>query len=376
MAGQIDPIRAELVGWTPRVPRNLLASLPPLGRKTAPKLPQNISFSPPLSAHPCYQCQEKCLPHRRPVSWSPLILQRCRLRCLPRGHPLKISRTFELPVGERDGSHPLTAFARAPRTTEPRSLHYLYDSLPPTPALCAQLLFHQLIQGHFSFVVHPTVATAPRSIWPAKMSRFSTGRLLAQNLFQAFNKPVFPSATPVWTRAFSQTAARRDADSESSAKLMESLTRGIVGMAADPTDLTGDKLATNIGLRDTEDEPYHFHIYSHKHNTHITVTKPNRDALISLSCGNLGFKKSNRKHYDSAYQLGAYVVDKMHQMNLHNKIKKMEVVLRGFGPGREAVIKVLLGNEGRMLRSSIVRVSDATRLKFGGTRSKKPRRLG
>lgn len=65
------------------------------------------------------------------------LLQRCRLRCLPRGLPLKISRTFELPVGERDGSHPLTAFARAPRTTEPRPLHYLYDSLPPTPALCA-----------------------------------------------------------------------------------------------------------------------------------------------------------------------------------------------------------------------------------------------
>ncbi|KAJ4420500.1 hypothetical protein N0V85_000575 [Neurospora sp. IMI 360204] len=208
------------------------------------------------------------------------------------------------------------------------------------------------------------------------MSRFSTGRLLAQSLFQTISKPAVPSATPLWTRAFSQTPMRKDADSESSAKLMESLTRGIVGMAADPTELTGDKLATNIGLRDTEDEPYHFHIYSHKHNTHITVTKPNRDALISLSCGNLGFKKSNRKHYDSAYQLGAYVVDKMHQMNLHNKIKKMEVVLRGFGSGREAVIKVLLGNEGRMLRSSIVRVSDATRLKFGGTRSKKPRRLG
>ena len=209
------------------------------------------------------------------------------------------------------------------------------------------------------------------------MSRFSTGRLLAQSLFQSISKPaVVPNVTPLWTRAFSQTPMRKDADSDSSAKLMESLTRGIVGMAADPSELTGDKLATNIGLRDTEDEPYHFHIYAHKHNCHITVTKPNRDAIISLSCGNLGFKKSNRKHYDSAYQLGAYVVDKMHQMNLHNKIKKMEVVLRGFGPGREAVIKVLLGNEGRMLRNSIVRVADATRLKFGGTRSKKPRRLG
>ncbi|EGZ77410.1 translational machinery component [Neurospora tetrasperma FGSC 2509] len=347
--GQIDPIRAELVGWTPRVPRNLLASLPPLGRKTAPKLPQNISFSPPLAAA-CVAC------------------------------PAAIHSKFRGPLNFRSANGTGAIHSRhshAHRVPRSHGLPTTCTTRFPQFRHCVrQLLFHPLIQGHLSFVVHPTVATAPRSIWPAKMSRFSTGRLLAQNLFQAFNKPVFPSATPLWTRAFSQTAARRDADSESSAKLMESLTRGIVGMAADPTDLTGDKLATNIGLRDTEDEPYHFHIYSHKHNTHITVTKPNRDALISLSCGNLGFKKSNRKHYDSAYQLGAYVVDKMHQMNLHNKIKKMEVVLRGFGPGREAVIKVLLGNEGRMLRSSIVRVSDATRLKFGGTRSKKPRRLG
>ena len=123
-------------------------------------------------------------------------------------------------------------------------------------------------------------------------------------------------------------------------------------------------------------EPYHFHIFSHKHNTHITVTDPKRNALISLSCGNLGFRKSNRKHYDSAYQLGAYVIDKMHQKNLVNQIKKLEVVLRGFGQGREAVVKVLMGNEGKLLRPKITRVADSTRLKFGGTRSPKRRRLG
>jgi small subunit ribosomal protein S11 len=128
---------------------------------------------------------------------------------------------------------------------------------------------------------------------------------------------------------------------------------------------------------DAEDpEPYHFHIFSHKHNTHITVTDPKRNALISLSCGNLGFRKSNRKHYDSAYQLGAYVIDKMHQKNLVNQIKKLEVVLRGFGQGREAVVKVLMGNEGKLLRPKITRVADSTRLKFGGTRSPKRRRLG
>lgn len=58
------------------------------------------------------------------------------------------------------------------------------------------------------------------------------------------------------------------------------------------------------------------------------------------------------------------------------QIRQLEVVLRDFGPGREAVAKVLLGSEGRALRSKIVRIMDGTRLKFGGTRSKKPRRLG
>lgn len=122
-------------------------------------------------------------------------------------------------------------------------------------------------------------------------------------------------------------------------------------------------------------EPYHFHVYSHKHNTHVTVTKPNRDPIVSLSCGNLGFRNSHRKSYDAAYQLGAYVIDRLQQQGLHNQIEAMEVSLRGYGAGREAVTKVLMGTEGSLLRAKITRVSDSTRLKFGGTRSKNPRRL-
>ena len=57
-------------------------------------------------------------------------------------------------------------------------------------------------------------------------------------------------------------------------------------------------------------------------------------------------------------------------------IKELEVVLRDFGPGREAVTKILLGAEGKALRGKISKVMDGTRLKFGGTRSPKPRRLG
>lgn len=122
-------------------------------------------------------------------------------------------------------------------------------------------------------------------------------------------------------------------------------------------------------------EPYHFHVFSHKHNTHVTVTKPSREPIVSLSCGNLGFRKSHRKTYDAAYQLGAYVVDKLQQQGWHNKIDSLEVCLRGFGQGREAVTKVLMGTEGSLLRTKVTKVSDSTRLKFGGTRSKRPRRL-
>ena len=57
-------------------------------------------------------------------------------------------------------------------------------------------------------------------------------------------------------------------------------------------------------------------------------------------------------------------------------IRSLEIVLRDFGPGREAFTKVLLGSEGRLLRTRVLRVMDSTRLKFGGTRSPKPRRLG
>lgn len=123
-------------------------------------------------------------------------------------------------------------------------------------------------------------------------------------------------------------------------------------------------------------EEYHFAIYAHKHNTHVTVSKPNNDVILSLSCGNIGFRKSHRGTYDAAYQLGAYACDRMYQNNWHKNIQKMRVTLRGFGPGREAISKILLGTEGRLLRNKITQVADITRLKFGGTRSKKPRRLG
>jgi small subunit ribosomal protein S11 len=137
---------------------------------------------------------------------------------------------------------------------------------------------------------------------------------------------------------------------------------------------------------------WQLHINAHRHNVHITVVRPpnwqnpvtgvkygvngERTVALSLSAGNLGFRHSGRKHYDSAFQLASYVFTRMQESGMSSWIQELEVSLRGFGAGREAVSKALMGTEGRYLRGKVVKVSDATRLKFGGTRSKKPRRLG
>lgn len=133
----------------------------------------------------------------------------------------------------------------------------------------------------------------------------------------------------------------------------------------------------NLAVKEWEEDSKHkLHIYATKHNTHITLAKPDRDALISVSCGNIGFRKAARGSYDAGYQLAAFVMSRIKDKGLLPQIQKIELVYRGFGAGREAVTKAILGAEGKRIRPLIVKLSDSTRLKFGGVRSKKPRRLG
>lgn len=97
---------------------------------------------------------------------------------------------------------------------------------------------------------------------------------------------------------------------------------------------------------------------------------------MSMGAGQIGFRKGGRKDFDPAYQLSAHVMSLIQERGYLMEIKRLEIVYRGFGKGREAFTKVLLGNEGRHLRGLVNRVTDSTRIKFGGTRSRKVRRLG
>lgn len=74
--------------------------------------------------------------------------------------------------------------------------------------------------------------------------------------------------------------------------------------------------------------------------------------------------------------MAAFALKQMQEKGMLRDMNELQVVLRGFGAGREAVTKVLLGSEGAFIRNKIVSVVDATRLKQGGPRAPKPRRLG
>lgn len=133
---------------------------------------------------------------------------------------------------------------------------------------------------------------------------------------------------------------------------------------------------TTFGVPSTgglEDNMFRLCVLATKHNTHITFTKPNKDVLLTLSCGNVGFKKANRGTFEAAYQLASVFFQRMEGKGLMPK--NIELSFRDFGPGREAFTKVLLGKEGKNIRGTIRRVTDCSRLKFGGTRSRAVRRL-
>ncbi|KAK1623538.1 hypothetical protein BDP81DRAFT_331753 [Colletotrichum phormii] len=241
------------------------------------------------------------------------------------------------------------------------------------------------------------------------MSSAPTSRLLARSLFQNVARPSpITRCSPAFLRPFSQTPTQRADDAKKGGQELLAAMYGSRSTTSTPASTTpatgspshnqtmllqslnkaagkkspeGGLASSGSGLDDLvpeqEDllEPYHMHIYSHKHNTHVTVTKPDRGAIISLSTGNIGFKKSKRKGYDAAYQLTAYVLERLNYAGWHKKINKLEIVLRGFGVGRDAAVKVLMAPEGKLWRSKVIRVADSTRLKFGGTRSKNPRRV-
>lgn len=119
-----------------------------------------------------------------------------------------------------------------------------------------------------------------------------------------------------------------------------------------------------------------------KKNEHLTYNEKvlyymqlPHQVKLHVSAGMLGFRKANRAEYEAGYQVSSRLFKMIEEKKLFGPNDKVELILRDFGKGREAFTSALQGKEGANVRPHIVRVTDNTRLKFGGSRSKKLRRL-
>ncbi|QWU87507.1 hypothetical protein CA3LBN_001772 [Candidozyma haemuli] len=93
-------------------------------------------------------------------------------------------------------------------------------------------------------------------------------------------------------------------------------------------------------------------------------------AKVTVSAGMLGFRKSQRQEYEAGYQVSSRLFKLIEEKKLIGPNDKIEVVLSNFGKGRSAFEACLMGKESAFLRSNIVRISDNTKIKFGGNRAK------
>jgi small subunit ribosomal protein S11 len=107
------------------------------------------------------------------------------------------------------------------------------------------------------------------------------------------------------------------------------------------------------------------HIKSSFNNTIVSICDPEGNVLSWASSGNVGFKGS-RKSTPFAAQLAA---EKAARAAMEHGVRKVDVLVRGPGSGRETAIRALAA-----AGIEVVAIKDVTPLPHNGCRPKKRRR--
>ncbi|EJD54046.1 hypothetical protein AURDEDRAFT_110685, partial [Auricularia subglabra TFB-10046 SS5] len=166
--------------------------------------------------------------------------------------------------------------------------------------------------------------------------------------------------------------------------------------------------------------PYTLHVHAGQNNTMLTLAAPGGRVPKKgwVSSGMLRFRKANRASYEAGYQCATWmfrrIADELYELNKEpgqedapvparnapvnrkdakaaaaaqaaaakealTKDLKVNIALTlkfdGFGPGRDAVFRALLTQEGEPTAKLVRWITDCTPIKIGGTRAKKMRRL-
>ncbi|MEO0225327.1 MAG: 30S ribosomal protein S11 [candidate division WOR-3 bacterium] len=108
------------------------------------------------------------------------------------------------------------------------------------------------------------------------------------------------------------------------------------------------------------------HIFASFNNTMVTVTDKSGNVLCWSSAGKVGFKGTKKGTPFAAQQCSEAVA----RDALSRGIKKIEVRIKGPGPGREAAIRTL-----QNVGLNIVAIKDVTPIPHNGCRPPKKRRV-
>ncbi|GJE84903.1 mitochondrial 37S ribosomal protein [Phanerochaete sordida] len=127
----------------------------------------------------------------------------------------------------------------------------------------------------------------------------------------------------------------------------------------------------------TRQPPYTLYVHSNMNNNILTFTRPDGSPIMNVSGGQVGYKHKARGTAEAAHlcALRAFkrILDESEQQGPGNM--SLDVLFNGFGRGRDAVFRALLAAESAPVRQLVGRVGDITKIKIGGTRSKKARRV-
>jgi small subunit ribosomal protein S11 len=122
------------------------------------------------------------------------------------------------------------------------------------------------------------------------------------------------------------------------------------------------------------DKEYRIYSKTSRNNTIITLTNEKGDAIVVSSAGTLGFKGANRSSYEAGYACALHVLKRVLEENEKHRFT-LQILLNGFGHGRDAIYRALLTAEMESIKRIVTRVTDRTPLAIGGVRPKKRRRL-
>ncbi|KAF9355940.1 hypothetical protein BGX34_010181 [Mortierella sp. NVP85] len=175
-----------------------------------------------------------------------------------------------------------------------------------------------------------------------------------------------------------QQADRNASRGNSAALIMETLSRATDRQqqaSSRPSSFLNTKLHGSGALSgrhflgDTQTCSHNLHIHASMNNTILTLTDSNGDPITTQSAGSAGLKKSARSGPEAGYQAMTKMIEKVEEKNVH--IQTLHVLMKGFGPGRDAAFKAIRAKTNWDIR----RISDTTPIPFNGCRPPKARRL-